>query len=45
MRSKANIVEHDEKKNTKNFACLEKRSETKLISKFAFNNSISTKQK
>ena len=45
MRSKANIVEHDEK-NSKYFACLEKkRSETKLISRLAINNSISTNQK
>ena len=45
MRSKANIVEHDEK-NSKYFASLEKkRSETKLISRLAINNSISTNQK
>ena len=45
MRSKANIVEHDEK-NSKYFASLEKkRSETKLISRLNINNSISTNQK
>ena len=45
VRSKANIVEHDEK-NSKYFASLEKkRSETKLISRLAINNSISTNQK
>ena len=45
MRSKSNIVEHDEK-NSKYFASLEKkRSETKLISRLAINNSISTNQK
>ena len=45
MRSKANIVKHDEK-NSKYFASLaKKRSETKLISRLAINNSISTNQK
>ena len=45
LRSKANIVEHDEK-NSKYFASLEKkRSETKLISRLCINNVISTNQK
>ena len=45
MRSKANIVEYDEK-NSKYFASLEKkRSETKLISRLSINNSISTNQR
>ena len=45
LRSKANIVEHDEK-NSKYFASLEKkRSETKLISRLCVNNVISTNQK
>ena len=45
LRSKANIVEHDEKKS-KYFASLEKKqSETKLISRLCVNNVISTNQK
>ena len=45
LRSKSNIVEHDEK-NSKYFASLEKkRSETKLISRLCVNNVISTNQK
>ena len=45
LRSKANIVEHDEK-NSKYFASLEKkRSETKLISRLCVNDVISTNQK
>ena len=45
LRSKANIVEHDEK-NSKYFASLEKkRSETKLISRLCINNVISTNPK
>ena len=44
LRSKAEMVEHGEKKS-KYFATLEKkRSETKLISRLKINNKINTKQ-
>ena len=46
LRSKANIVEHDEKKKQEIFCQLrKKRSETKLISRLYANNDISTNQK
>ena len=45
LRSKGNIIEHNEK-NSKYFASLEKKkSETKLISRLQINDKISTDQK